>query len=127
MYKDIIGSFGTLFYPFHEVAIDEGLVSFNGHIMFKVFNPAKQKKYGVKSHEICDGGSAHCLRYCGATENVSGKGKTYDVVMRLLNGHLYMGRILYVNNFYSLPVLFCDLSQKLCFATGTARSRKGLL
>jgi hypothetical protein len=129
VYRDIINSFRTLWQPSEQVAIDEGLVPFSGHIKFKVFNPAKPKKYGIKSYQLCDGNNAYCLKYelyCGAVEDVSGKGKTYDIVMKLMDGYLYAGRVLYVDNFYTSPILFHDLALKSNYATGTARFRKGL-
>jgi hypothetical protein len=128
VFRDIINSFRTLWSPSQEVAIDEGLVPFNGDIKFKVFNPAKPKKYGIKSYELCDGRNAFCLKYeiyCGAVYGASQKGKTYDIVMRLMEGYLHVGRVLYVDNFYTSPVLFYDLAKKENYATGTARFRRG--
>ena len=128
IYLNVINSFPTLWSPSQEVAIDEGLVPFNGHIIFKVFNPAKPKKYGLKSYELCDGSNAYCLKYelyCGAVVGASQKGKTYDIVMRLMDGYLNEGRVLYVDNFYTSPVLFHDLAKKDNYATGTARFRRG--
>ena len=130
VFTDIVSSFATLWRPSQHVAIDEGLVPFDGHIVFKVYNPAKPKKYGIKSYQLCDSSNAYCLKYelyTGVVEHQSGRGKTYDVVMRLLEGYLHSGRVLYVDNFYTSPALFTNLAIKNTYATGTARYRKGWL
>ena len=129
-FKDITTSFQTLWNPGQEIAIDEGLVPFKGKVKFKVYNPAKPSKYGIKSYELCDGINAFCLQYAiysGASgEAVSKFGKVYDIVMQLISPYLNEGRILFVDNYYSSPVLFNSLAKYDTYATGTVRlNRKG--
>ena len=126
-YTSVVENFGKYWVPNQEITIDEGLVPFDGRIRFKVYNPAKPKKYGIKSFELCDGQNAYCCKYriyTGYDGQPSRKGRTYDTVMSLCEGYTGCGRILFVDNFYTSPQLFYDLSLLSTFATGTARARK---
>ena len=65
--------------------------------------------------------------YTGVDTNPpSAKGKTYDLVMRLMQPYLNVGRCLYVDNYYTSPTLFADLYRLNTGACGTARYRKGI-
>ena len=128
-YHTVTNNFSTYWLPGREIAVDEGLVPFNGRIHFKVYNPMKPKKYGMKSFELCDGSNAYCCKYklyCGDDgQPGSDKGKTYDTVMHLCRDYTGVGRVLFVDNYYSSPQLFHDLSKGAILATGTCRYRKG--
>ena len=97
---------------------------------FKVYNPDKPDKYGVKSYHLCDSSNGYCCRfeiYTGVNqEPPSAKGKTYDLVMRLMQPYLNVGRCLYVDNYYTSPTLFAELYRQNTGACGTARYRKGI-
>ena len=41
--------------------IDEGTIPFKGNIHFKVFNPIKPDKYGIKTYKVCDSTNSYCL------------------------------------------------------------------
>ena len=51
--------------------------------------------------------------------------KTHDLIMKLLSSHLNKGYVIHMDNFYSSPYLFYNLSLKT-HACGTVRPRKGL-
>jgi hypothetical protein len=56
--------------PDEYIAIDEGMIPFNGSIPFKVFNPDKPTKWGLKEYIICDAATAYSLQiilYYGAS------------------------------------------------------------
>ena len=60
-------------------------------------------------------------------ENQSGKEKIYDLVMQLINSYLGKGHKLYVDNYYTSPILFHDLYQRQNCDCGTMRiNRKGV-
>ena len=60
-------------------------------------------------------------------EPISEKGATYDVVMRLMEDYKDQGYVVYLDNYYSSPVLFNDLFRNGISACGTVRvNRKGL-
>lgn len=97
---------------------------------FKVYNPDKPEKYGVKSYQLCDPSNGFCCRFeiytSVNTDPPSAKGKTYALVMRLIQPYLNVGRCLFVDNFYTSPILFTDLCQLNTAACGTAHHRKGI-
>lgn len=79
---------------------------------------------------LCDSTNGYCSRfemYHGSQENQSDKGKIYDLVMRLINPYLGKGHKLYVDNYYTSPILFHDLFHRQTGACGTMRAnRKGV-
>ena len=59
-------------------------------------------------------------------EILSTNGLAYDVVMKLASPFLDQGYRIYMDNFYTSPVLLEDLFEKGTYATGTmAKNRKG--
>lgn len=64
---------------------------------------------------LCDSTNGYCSRfemYHGSQENQSNKGKINDLVMRLINPYLGKVHKLYVENYYTSPILFHDLFQR---------------
>ena len=84
----------------------------------------------MKSYQLCDSSNGYCCTfeiYTGVDPNPpSAKGKTYNLVMRLMEPYLNVGRCLYVDNYYTSPTLFTDLYRQNTGACGTARYRKGI-
>ena len=102
--------FSTLWTPQQHISIDEGTVPFNGNIHFRVHNTNKPDKYGIKTFKLCDSTNGYCCSF-GETGNqtVSKYGKTYDLVMSLLQNYKKQGYIVYMDNFYTSPYLFYNL------------------
>ena len=122
-YRDITESFAKHYYPTKQLAVDEGLVPWRGHLHFRVYNPDKPDKFGIKSYELCDT-TGYCLKYelyTGKRNDVSEFGSTYDVVMRLVEPYLNRGHHLYCDNYYTAPTLFSHLYQHNTPACGTLR------
>ena len=130
IYSVVTGNFSDVWKPGKNICIDEGMIPFRGKVHFKVYNPDKPDKYGVKSYQLCDSSNGYCCRfeiYTGVNqEPPSAKGKTYDLVMRLMQPYLNVGRCLYVDNYYTSPTLFAELYRQNTGACGTARYRKGI-
>ncbi|XP_062615415.1 piggyBac transposable element-derived protein 4-like [Saccostrea cucullata] len=107
------------------------MVPWQGNLSFRVYNPDKPKKYGIKAYMFCDAVTGYCLRlklYPGKSETpASANGATYDLVMDMMRGYFGQGYILYMDNYYSSPQLYTDLFVLGCGATGTLRvNRKGI-
>ena len=131
IFKLIVSSFGNAYYPHQQLALDEGMVPWRGNLSFRVYNPDKPTKYGIKAYMICDATNGYCSRfklYTGKPSTPpSRNGATYDLTMDLLRGYFGRGHILYCDNYYSSPQLFLDLWRLGLGATGTVRSnRKGV-
>ncbi len=99
------------------------MIPFRGKIHFKVYNPDKPDKHGVKSYQLCDSSNGYFLMfeiYTGVnTDPPSAKSKTYDLVKRLIQPYINAGRCLYVDNYFTSPTLFTDLYQLDTGACGT--------
>ena len=130
IYSVVTEKFSSVWKPGKNICIDEGMIPFRGKVHFKVYNPDKPDKYGVKSYQLCDSSNGYCCMfeiYAGVDPNPpSAKGKTYDLVRRLMEPCLNVGRCLYVDNYYTSPTLFTDLYRLNSGACGTARYRKGI-
>ena len=104
--------FRAIWTPWHQISIDKGTIPFKGNIHFKVFNPTKLDKYGIKTYKVCDSTNSYCLvfdLYVGQTDvgpPVSKYSKTHDLVISLLE--VYRKRLYCIYGqllFISLPVL----------------------
>ena len=120
-------SFFENYYPTQNIAIDEGLVPWRGNLHFRVYNPNKPHKFGMKSYQLCDE-TGYCTQYelyTGKKNNISEFGATYDVCMRLLQPYLGNGHNLFCDNYYTSPTLFHHLSQRHnTGACGTLRTNR---
>ena len=116
-----------------HISIDEGIIPFKGKINFKVFNPMKPDKYGIKTYKVCDSTNSYCLvfdLYIGQADvapPLSKYSKTHDLMISLLKRYTEKGYTVYMDNYYSSPYLFYNLLSKNIAACGTTHiPRKGL-
>ena len=131
VYKNIISRFHQVCIPHQELSLDEGMVPWRGILSFRVYNPEKPKKYGIKVYMICDATNGYCSKfklYTGkSSKEPSEYGATYDLVMDLMRGYFGKGYHLFMDNYYSSPKLYVDLFDLEVGATGTLRAnRKGV-
>ena len=121
-------SFPAIYSPGQNLSLDEGMIAWRGNLGFRTYMPNKPIKYGIKTYEVCDALNGYCCQfdiYCGATtDDVSPKGILYDLVMRLMDLYLDKGHNLYVDNYYTSPVLFQDLFDRSTGACGTLRANR---
>lgn len=129
LYQQILDACHAFYHPGQHISIDERMVATKARIGLKRYIPSKPTKWGFKLFVLADSACGYTLNFFvdsgrdqgGAT---SGKGRSYDVVMRLLDvPFLGQGYKLYVDNFYTSPALFSDLlwKQKI-WACGTIRT-----
>ena len=121
---DLNNNFTSTFAPGKDIAIDEAMVAWRGPLSFRVYNPDKPDKFGIKLFELCDSKTAYCCKldfYTGKRES-SPRGATFDVVDGLISPYLECGRTLYVDNYYTSPTLFTYLKEHGTLACGTMRA-----
>ncbi|XP_012936290.1 piggyBac transposable element-derived protein 4-like [Aplysia californica] len=124
-------NFSKNYYPTTNIAIDEAMISWKGrcNVSAPVYGHRNQDRFGLKIFQLCDSSNAYCCRfevYTGKKE-VSPKGVDYDMAMRLLSPYLGCGHRLFIDSFFTAPVLFKDLLAAKTTACGTVRlNRKGL-
>ncbi|KAJ8369742.1 hypothetical protein SKAU_G00097700 [Synaphobranchus kaupii] len=126
-------TFKRSFIPYKDLCVDESLMLWKGRLGFRQYIPSKRHRFGIKFFVLCDvvtGYVQDMVIYTGATtsiESVEGLGVSGSVVMTLLAPHLGKGHILYVDNWYSSPMLFQHLLHQGTGACGTVRlNRRGM-
>ena len=70
----IVSNFQKSFYPFQNVPIDEMVIHYKGRWKNKQYNPSKQSKYHIMTHELCDsttGFAYNILTYFGSDTSYS--------------------------------------------------------
>ena len=56
----MLHQFKSIWVPRREISIDEGTIPFKGRLNFKVYNPNKPDKYGIKTYKVCDSTNGYC-------------------------------------------------------------------
>ncbi|KAL4466164.1 hypothetical protein ABPG72_011042 [Tetrahymena utriculariae] len=128
-YMDYLNeNFKKYYYPGEFLAIDEGMIPFNGKVAFKVYNPDKPDKFGIKEYVCCDSQNAYTLEsqlYYGNHENEEFPevtlSKTNEVVLNLLKDYEGKFHKVVMDNYYNSPTLFYLMKQKSFGALGTMR------
>ena len=68
-----------------HVSIDEGMMSLNGRLSFKLHIPVKPVKHSIKVYALCDSITGYCLKiynYTGYEEQfVSGEGFNNNIML----------------------------------------------
>lgn len=129
LYQQILAGCHAFYHPGQHISIDERMVATKARIGLKRYIPNKPTKWGFKLFVLADSACGYTLNFfvdSGRDQGsaTSGKGHSYDVVMRLLRvPFLGQGYKLYVDNFYTSPVLFSDLLwRRKIWACGTIRA-----
>jgi len=113
--------------PAADVAIDESLRLWKGRLAMKQYIPLKRARFGLKSYELCESGSGYIwnsIIHTGPTmvlEQSSDGLKSSMIVLTLGKKLLDQGYCFYMDNWYSSPTLFKQLSQWQTDFVGTVR------
>lgn len=127
--ETIVDSFKSSIRPGKNIVIDESMVPWRGRLRFRQYIPGKRHKYGVKLYKLClpDGYTYNIEIYAGKNNTIIEKSHFHDVVMRLLNGLLFEGRILFTDGYYTSVPLGEELLQNNTFICGTVKINKKFL
>lgn len=134
--ETIVDSFKSSIRPGKNIVIDESMVPWRGRLRFRQYIPGKRHKYGVKLYKLClpDGYTYNIEIYAGKNNTIIEKSHSHDVVMRLLNGLLFEGRILFTDGYYtSVPLgeellqnntfIYCKNKQKISTTAGKTKTK----
>lgn len=135
--------FRSCYKPNKELAFDEGTCPFKGRLKFKVYQPMKPAKFGVRIYTVSEsrtaGGGGYICGFsiysgavdpfsCDKTANCRDtvESKTTKIVMGLLETTklLDQGHHVYMDNYYSSPELFEELYLRDTYACGTVRKNR---
>ena len=135
-----MGLFSDVYSPGENLSFDEATCPWKGRLRFKVYNPQKNTKFGIKLYQVCEA-SGYCLGfdvYAGPNvENCRMYCETLDIEYEHLNsttqlvlglmarcGVLDKGHKVYMDNLYSSLELFTELEQMNTYACGTVRTNR---
>ena len=62
IFKTIVSRFSSVYYPSKNLSLDEGMVPWRGNLHFRVYNPDKPTKYGLKTYMLCDSDNGYCSK-----------------------------------------------------------------
>uniref|UniRef100_A0A3B5PQW1 PiggyBac transposable element-derived protein domain-containing protein n=1 Tax=Xiphophorus maculatus TaxID=8083 RepID=A0A3B5PQW1_XIPMA len=129
LYDDILCSCEAYFHPKRELAVDERMVGTKAKTGITEYMKDKLTKWGLKNFVLAESTSGYIITfriYTGKTQTQSEHGLSYDVVMNLVQtSFLDTEYHIYMDNFYSSPNLFMDLSRMKFGACGTYSSLRG--
>ena len=123
--------FSKFYSPSEHLAVDEVIVKFKGHVIFRQYIPKKHKRFGIKIYKLCDetGYTYDMTVYLGrdrqrTAQHLTATHATVSELTKKIQGR---GHKLYMDNYFSSPDLFDDLATKQIYCCGTVRpNRKGM-
>jgi len=130
--------FPDVYSPGKDLSFDEATCGWKGNLRFKVYNPAKPTKFGIKLYQVCEANNGYCIGFDIYTGNSSctdyadlilGENDcntTTKVVVGLMArcGLLDSGHHVYLDNYYVSPELFSELELQNTYACGTLRKNR---
>ncbi|XP_033946331.1 squamous cell carcinoma antigen recognized by T-cells 3 isoform X1 [Pseudochaenichthys georgianus] len=120
LYTDIVTACKTHFQPFQNISIDERMVASKALLSTKHYKP---RKWGYKLCVLLDSSTAYTWNFIVQMRKsmlTTGQGLGYSSVMDLMPLPLLGGGYaLFVENFYTSPALFEDLSTQNIGCCGT--------
>lgn len=136
-------TFSTVYTPEEYLSFDEATCPWKGRLRFKVYNPAKPCRFGIKLFQVCEAQSGYCCGYdiyagkgaqnagdmCEILELDPNLTQTTKIVIGVLAkcGLLEAGYRVFMDNYYTSPELFTELDLLETYACGTLRvNRKGV-
>lgn len=113
-----------IYYPRKELSIDESMVLWRGRLVFRQYIKNKRHKYGIKLYELCESrGLVLRIRvYTGtAIDDDMNMGQSGAIVMKLLDGFLDKGHVVFTDNYYNSVGLVKRLTNRSTYICGTLR------
>ncbi|CAK81814.1 unnamed protein product (macronuclear) [Paramecium tetraurelia] len=134
--------FAKYYYPGEFITIDEGMIPFAGKVQFKVYNPDKPTKWGIKEYLLCDASNTYTFQlrlYHGQTmwnndfkqtmfvNEEDTQHRTMELVLQMCKDYEHKAHKVVMDNYYSSWMLFRELRNRGIGAVGTIRhNRTGL-
>ena len=120
--------FADAYIPGKNISVDDGLVKFNGRLLFKQYMPMKPDKFGIKVWMLADADNYYVpwfQIYLGKNRTNSElfqlKGLGSYIVWTLGEPYLDYHRHFFFDNFFTSTDLMRDLESRDTYACGTVR------
>lgn len=114
--EEIIYNTNKFYSPPKELTLDESMINFNGRAKFKVYMPLKPIKFGFKVYTVASGTEPIVLNL----SIYNGESKPIDVIVsQLLLPYEGEGHVVYMDRFYTSPLVFRTLENMGFGACGT--------
>jgi len=131
VFEFLINKFSTVYVPNENITVDESLMLFKGRLAMKQYIPLKRARFGLKLYELCESGSGYIWKamvHTGPSMDLKDSDdglKSTRIVLTLVDELLDKGYCVFVDNYYTSPMLFRQLHNQQTDAVGTVRlSRK---
>ena len=120
----VVNNFRTNYIPDREISLDEGMLGWQGHLRFRMYNPQKITKYDIQVWMVCESSTGYICNL----HIYDGKcGPLTETVGFLLEPYEGKGYHLYQDNYYNSVHQTNELLHKLIRVCGTIRVNHGLL
>ena len=131
VFDHLRSSFSNAHNPSKNLVIDESLVLWRGNILLRQYIPSERHRFGLKLFVLCDcksGFLQDLILYTGKDTQIGGTetfGVSGAVVLELLEQYLGRGHTLFIDNWYTSPLLAEELLKYDTGICGTVkRNRK---
>ena len=130
VFDHLRNAFSNAHNPSKNLVIDESLVLWRGNIGFRLYIPSKRHKFGLKLFVLCDcksGFIQDIILYTGKDTQIGGTetfGVSGAVVLELLERYLGRGHTLYIDNWYTSPLLAEELLKYDTGVCGTVKRKR---
>lgn len=125
--------FRSVFKPYQNVCVDESIVEWKGRLKFKQYIHSKRHRFGIKLFVLCDCKTGFVLDYLvynGDDKHIKfneSLQQSGSVISTLMEPYLNKGHIIFMDNWYTSPLLYQYLLENNTGACGTVRfKRKGM-
>jgi hypothetical protein len=122
--------FRSVFRPYQKICVDESIVEWKGKLKFKQYIPSKRNRFGIKLFVLCDSKTGFVLDflvYTGNDQHINfneSLQQSGSVISTLMEPYLNKGHIIYMDNWYSSPLLYQYLLENNTGACGTVRNKR---
>lgn len=122
----LIHKWQQAYYPGQELSVDESIIAYKGRTNMRQYMPMKPHKWGIKAWVLAESRTGYVYNwdiYRGANA-VPEVGLTRNVVLNICRPVYQNHHHIYMDNYFSSPVLFEDLARFGLGACGTLRPNR---
>lgn len=130
VFDNLTEKFRKLYKPHQKLVIDESLVLFRGRVGFRQYIRTKRHRFGLKIFVLCDcrrGCVLDMILYTGQGTDIQKNdplGVSGAVVREMMGSYVGKGHIMYLDNWYTSPMLCQYLHENVTGTCGTVKETR---